>query len=312
MKFAYLAAAVTMLMPNQSIAGNVSVILAPSDVAQKVSVSAGTANIEVYRISEIVDDRAPKMVASFSGPVGLTAAGSLAKGKYLFVSKTHAISGDLGTDFSASFLIGATVAEVGNANQSIRIPVIKFTLEHCKISPTQIFSQEYREKENRAKSAGFAFQGTNAGRIINLSPGTGGQCRMSSQFPREAIGPSSVHTYTPTSFELYDDSTLRFSSFVYNGRTENQHDLYMHKANLSPDGGKQIVIDSVQEKTGVNIPWEPKMMVSGGGCTMLVASRVNFRSDESGKLAIVDMTYLYFDDPFLPAKSAAFMVSGCK
>lgn len=286
--------------------------LAPSEAAQEVSVPSGEATIEVYRISDLVDGKAPKKVSTLKGRLGLSAEGSLAKGKYLFVSKTHAITGDLKSDFSASFLIGAVVAEVGSDNQSIRIPVIKFSLENCKISPTQIFSQEYREKENKAEADGFLFQGTNAGRVINLSPGVSGQCRMSTQFPREAVGPLSVHTYTPTSFELYDDSTLRFSSFVYNGRTENQHDLFMHKANLLPDGGRQIVIDSVQEKTGVNIPWEPKMMMASGDCTMLVASRVNFRSDESGKLATVDMTYLYFDDPFIPMKSAVIMMSGCK
>ena len=311
MKIFCTAVIVVMLGSAVANAATVKIHLLPSQSASKIAVPAGEPVIDVYRLDQLQDGQAPVKTATFSATQSSIATGTLAKGKYVLVSRTYNIDGDINTDFSASFLVGAAILDVGVSDASLDVPVIKFSLSHCKITPTQIFSQAYREKEAKAEAHGFKFEGTSAGRIIHLGPGDHGACAMNAEFPKQSIGPSSIHTYTPTAFEIYDDSSLRFASFVYNGRTENQHDLYMHQASLTSDGKKQISIDSVQEKTGVNIPWEPRMIIQSGGCSLLVASRIDFRSSESSKPATLGMTYIYFDDPFLPFNKNAMMLSSC-
>jgi hypothetical protein len=260
------------------------------------------AQFDVYRAA-ISSNKSPAIMhgktdASGSANIGLDPGG------YLIAVKQSSIVGDLGTRFDGKFYPLVSYVHMDKADREVTLQTLRMELHNCKIGSTDQFLQ-YLDPDEAGKKRRLEMVPGHAGRLIMMEGAP--ICSLSLQFPNEAEGPRGMHTYTPSGIEIYENGTVTFKTFSYDGSIKNAHDIMYLGANYVPDGKNRVLIDNLQKKSGVEVPLEPKAHILHDGRLSGFVSNISFISDEKHKPASLVFTYFYLDDPEHPINLNAML-----
>jgi hypothetical protein len=251
---------------------------------------------------EVFDTRSTKDAPAKLDTVGTTDANGVVNikvrpGKYLLAVKKADIVGDLSTNFTATFYPLLAYVAI-DKEKKIALKTVKMTITNARIVPTETYLQYYDSAE-KGKRARLDEVPGHTGRVVKMIGAP--VAKLEVQFPDSAVGIRGMRTYTPNAVEFLDPKyTLLVRTYMYNGTVKDAHNIMMLGTDLIPDGRNRLLIENMQEKSGVEIPFEPKANILIDGVVTSFVSNITFVSDESAKPAKLVFRYFYLDDKEVP------------
>lgn len=252
------------------------------------------ASVEIYNVNSTANQPAkPLFVATSDDKGGVRF--NLPSGSYLVAVKKVQVTGALDKKFDLDAYPLVSYFKTSGGTKSIELQTLKLSIRDAKIVPTDIFLQYYGEEE-KGKKARLDEAPGNSGRVIKLIGAPVATLEL--KFPKNTVGIRGMGTYTPTSFEFPDDKhTLLVRTYMYDGKVKNAHNIVMMGTDLLPDNGNRLMIENIQEKSGAEVPFEPKASILSEGIVTSFKSNITFVSDETTKPAKLLFHYFYLDDP---------------
>ncbi len=273
-------------------------------IEDPAGVLISNALVEVYDINSQEGKPAKPISTSNTSEKG-TVRLNIPNGKYLFAVKKVDIMGNFADKFTATFYPLVRYVNVDRNEKDVVLETLKLTIKNAKIVPTEIFLEYYEESE-KGKRARLNEVKSHVGRVIKLVGAPIASLEL--KFPKNTVGVRGMRTYTPYAFEYLDaKNTLQVKTFMYDGKIKNDHDIILLGADLIPDKGNRLYIENIQEKSGVEVPFEPKANVINDGVVTSFVSNITFVSDETSNLAKLVFRYFYLDDQEYPFSLSAML-----
>lgn len=232
----------------------------------------------------------------------------LKPGNYLVVLKGSAIKGDLRQLFSADFVALVSYVRLNSESEIVKLEALRMTVNDARLIPTDTFSAYY-EKAEAGKKARLDLVPGHTGRVLRMAGSPIASAQV--EFPKNSVGTRGMRTYTPHAFDIIDDNTLVVRTYMYNGLQKNDHDVVTLGNSIISDHRNRLVLENIQDKSGVEVPFEPKARVLRDGCVTDFIANISFLSDEKHAPATVVFKYFYLDDPATPTNIDALISPSC-